>query len=806
MRLLLGVIACLLVLAPDLFSQGILYKEVNNFNGGLVNSLDNALMRDNQLSIFVNYDLDKNGDLVRRNGRTLHYIDPHSGHPMIALFPFYRGNSKSLLTIRKLDAYYGDDRDSLYVLTICDDAEETCTTVVYSSYMPFDRFVPARFNVTRTTMNQGLVIAATQSEAIVFDSLRAIPFRPLTEQQPKAVPMSGDGNVDGTFRYKYSFRGTFLSNMSAPSWPVNVVFGKIVVFNIGPVLDSITNPKAYLYREKNGDQHWELLDSVVLWETKPVTYLDVLAETVDADTTINRWGDNARNRPAGLRPLAPGELIVSLDTTVVSGYGMGPEDTCKNFQTCTSFVAYAMLYIDTLNSVSLMTPPSYTQIDSGLADALLDWQYKATIKGFAAPVDMIVDSAWLLRTYHHGITGVAVHTDIFEGDWHRHLLVDLALDSIVDSLLADTLRDDLFCAGFTTTQEFAYGEEPESTCYIGNDVIEFQPTAIVEHGFKLWAIDDGNMPNTVSFSNAGTVVKWSLLKSITIPSRDGDWINNLMSLGTNTLLATRQNSVLNFSGHSFFQFIISQKIRNVGLTAPRSLSQSRGRGTILYHDGLYRFSLDATVSPEPMTELIKNSIDSADSNIHRGFVGFVDDELWLSLPIGTDYNSHTYIYDQYPVPHWKSYDFGVKDLVPFEFNSTYRAFQTGGWLFIADNDTIYRWNEKDTAFDGGGKDTIVARLQTKYFFDDYNREQIFFVDIFGEGTGDSLWVILNQDKGQIADTVLIVLDFTDKKVDRAKFNKICYNAAVGWYDNGLGDYKITGFRIGYIVKDKGRAP
>ncbi len=178
MRLLLGVIACLLVLAPDLFSQGILYKEVNNFNGGLVNSLDNALMRDNQLSIFVNYDLDKNGDLVRRNGRTLHYIDPHSGHPMIALFPFYRGNSKSLLTIRKLDAYYGDDRDSLYVLTICDDAEETCTTVVYSSYMPFDRFVPARFNVTRTTMNQGLVIAATQSEAIVFDSLRAIPFRP----------------------------------------------------------------------------------------------------------------------------------------------------------------------------------------------------------------------------------------------------------------------------------------------------------------------------------------------------------------------------------------------------------------------------------------------------------------------------------------------------------------------------------------------------------------------------------------------------------------------------------------------------
>ncbi len=810
MRISLRIIVILFIFASSLFGQGTLFKEVHNFSGGLVNSLDNALMRDNQLSIFVNYDLDKNGDIDRRNGRTLHYIDDHSGQPIIALFPFFRGNSKSLLTIRKLDAYYGDDRDSLYVLTICDDALETCTTVVYRSYMPFDRFVPARFNVTRTTMNQGLVIAATQSEAIVFDSLRAIPFRPLTEQQPKAVPMSGDGNVDGTFRYKYSFRGTFLSNMSAPSWPVNVVFGKIVVFNIGPVLDSVTEPKAYLYREKNGDQKWELLDSVVLWESKAVTYLDVIAETVDADTTINRWGDNARGRPAGLRPDAPGALVVTLDTVETAGYGIGPIDTCGTFLACTSFVAYAMLYIDTLGSESFITPATFIQIDVQPNTVVLDFAYKAAIKGFAAPTDMIVDSAWLLRTVTHGSTQTILHDSIFEGDWFRHLLVDLAADSIVDSLVADTLKDDLQCAGFiedVTELVFAFGEEPESTCYIGNLAIEFQPEAIVEHGFRLWAIDDGTAPNTVSFSNSGTIVKWSLSKQITIPSRDGDWFNNLASLGTNTLLATRQNSVVNFSGHSFFQLIINQKIRNVGLTAQRSLSQGRGRGTILYHDGLYEFGLDASVSPEPMTELIKNSIDSADTNIHRGFVGFVDDEMWLSLPINTSFNSHTYIYDRSPVPHWKSYDFGIKDMVQFEFDTTHREFKTGQWLFIADNDTIYRWNDnKDTAFDGGGADIIIARLQTKYFFDDYNREQIFYVDIFGEGTGDTLYVILDQDKGQIADTVPILLNFTDKKVDRARFNKICYNAAVGWYDNGLGDYKITGFRIGYVVKDKGRAP
>ena len=274
----------------------------------------------------------------------------------------------------------------------------------------------------------------------------------------------------------------------------------------------------------------------------------------------------------------------------------------------------------------------------------------------------------------------------------------------------------------------------------------------------------------------------------------------------------RQNSAIQVSGNSFFQFTVDETVRGLGAVAPRSITYSRNRGGFLYYDGYYLFDQTGSILTTPLTAPISNSVDSADSNIIRGYANFVGSELWLSLPIGGSRNTHTYIFEMDAPQHWKSYDFGVIDMILMDVDTTIQNFRPGRWLMILDNDLMYNWGVIDTAFDNKGGDTILARYESKFFFDDNQgiRERVFTVDIYGEatsaGANDSLWIIVSQNKGNRADTVLIIPDFTDEERDMAAFNVVCDNFSIGWYDNGIGDYSIIGYTVEGAGWEKGRKP
>lgn len=836
-RLLFLIIISVLFLVSQAVVQSPALLEVTEFTGGLVNSLENSLMNKNQARVLVNYDINK-GKLKRRQGLRLQYFDAYSGQTMSALLPFYRGLNKEVLTIRKLGGLYGDDRDSLYHLTICTPGNSVCTTVIFQGYLPFERESTLPFNITYDYMKHGLLIAATQSELVVFDSQFAFPIRPIGFGQPKAVAMSGSGNMTGVFRYKYGY-GTGgnepTSNLSAPSWPVIVNSGKVVVFNVLAPTDTTEStglPHCYIYREENYSGSWEVVDSFSTegWDTDKMTFLDNEGSTADDDTLDFPWGNNDRNRPAVATP--PGGLDIKIDTisaVASDSFGIGViAGTCQ-LSNCSLYVGYAITAVDTFGSESFVSPAVWQLITSEVQGVLADWRYKAGLYNLSAPSDSGIVKYWLLRSYAQNAKpfapgGENVDSLLF-GDWYRLYSFETLPDTLWDSLRGTSFKDSLFCEGVHDTFykddprvflvdsiiEYALGEMPESTCYDGDSILQGRPSVIMQHGFRAYTLDEVS-PNDLLFSEFGKFHKWAPSKRITISSNTGDWLNNLVSLGTNRFLGFRQNSIVQISGHSFFQFTIDDVISGLGAVAPRSVIYARNRGGFASYDGYYLFDGAGNIG-EPAASLpISNSIDSADTNIIRAFAAPVGTEIWLSLPIGGTRNSHTYILNLEPPQHWKSYDFGVIDMIQMETDTTLQDFRAGRYLMILDNDSMYNWGYKDTVFDNRGKDTIIARYESKFFFDDNQgiRERVFSVDIYGEatsaGANDSLWIIVSQNKGNRADTVLIIPDFTDEQRDRATFNVVCDNFSIGWYDNGIGDYSITGYKVEGAGWDEGRKP
>ena len=833
-RLLFLIIMAVLILVSQAVVQSPALLEVTEFTGGLVNSIENSLMDKNQARILVNYDINK-GKLDRRPGVRLQYPDAFSGQTMSALLPFYRGLHKEVLTIRKLASKYGDDRDSLYHLTICTQNNSVCTTVIFQGYLPFERESTLPFNITYDYMKHGLLIAATQSELVVFDSQFAYPLRPIGPGQPKAVAMSGGGNVTGIFRYKYGYGTGGLeptSNLSAPSWPVTVNAGKVVLYNLLAPTDTTEAtglPLCYIYREENYDGSWEVVNSFVTlgWATNKMTFLDNRGSTVDDDTLDFPWGNTRESRPAADSP--PPGIVIQRDTVTVDSFGVGLVSDTVFFPFCTVYVGYAITQIDSFGTESHISAPVWARV-TNFGDSIghpLDWQYKMTIKNIPAPTDSGIVKRWLLRSFD--TTGLIIGEESPEslriGDWYRLFSFPLTSDSIVDSLRGTGWHDSLFCLAsidssytqgifgdsFQSFDKTSLAELPESLCFNGDSILSGRPSVIMQHGFRAYTIDE-QFPNDLLYSEFAKFHKWAPSKRITISSKTGDWLNNFVSLGTNRFMGFRQNSIVQISGHSFFQFTIDDVIRGLGSVAPRSVIYSRNRGGFASYDGYYLFDGAGNVGDPAASMSISNSIDSADTNIIRAFAAPVGSEIWLSLPIGGTRNSHTYILDLEPPQHWKSYDFGVIDMIQMEVDTTLQDFRAGRYLMILDNDSMYNWNYKDTAFDNKGGDIIVARYESKFFFDDNKgiRERVFSVDIYGEassaGANDSLWVYVSQNKGARVDTVLIIPDFTDNVIDRATFNVLCDNFAIGWVDNGIGDYSITGYKVEGAGWDAGRKP
>lgn len=354
-----------------------------------------------------------------------------------------------------------------------------------------------------------------------------------------------------------------------------------------------------------------------------------------------------------------------------------------------------------------------------------------------------------------------------------------------------------------------------------DSVLSFQPMSAVIHGSRVYAIGDPANPNRLYFSTYDKPTNWPCSSYLNVPISDPDWFVDLLSLG-DRLILFRQNSVLHLQGHNFYQYSIDELIANVGLTAPRSVVRI-GNTVYFYHStGVYVLSAYGGVSDQPISFPIQKSLDSFMVNQQRAVGAGIAGDYWLSIDYFSN-NQSTYIFSQMPAPHWKSYDFGIHAVVQFDPDTIAGNFNPNHWLIAlvanlsgSDQSVFYNWRRDqlggsfeniDTIDVGYESDTtyypIIARYQSKQFFEGRERERVYWIDIVGEGTADTITFTF-LDEGIPFDTVAFLPDFTDDKRDRIIVDRIVHDFGVAWADNGHGQYTIKSYTIGYVNWDKGR--
>lgn len=365
----------------------------------------------------------------------------------------------------------------------------------------------------------------------------------------------------------------------------------------------------------------------------------------------------------------------------------------------------------------------------------------------------------------------------------------------------------------------AVAEGPtDSICQ--DSMLAFQPASLELFGGRVYAIGDPLYPNRLYFSNYDSPTNWPCSNFLNIPVFEPDRFVDLLAL-EDRLILFRQNSVLHLQGHSFYQYSIDELIANVGLTAPRSVARV-GNTVYFYHStGVYTLSAFGGVSERPLSFVIQKSLDSFMVNQQRAVGAGIAGNYWLSVDYASD-NQKTYIYSEIPIPHWKTYGFGLHAVIQFDPDSIPGNFNPNHWLIALvrnvdfyDSTAVYSWrldnlgdfaniDTMDVAYWGG--DTyipIIATYQSKRFLEGRERERVYWIDLVGEGTADTITFTF-LDEGVAFDTVKYLPDFTDGIRDRIIVDHIVSDFAVRWQDNGYGQYTIKGYEIGWILWDRGR--
>ena len=106
--------------------------EIDDFSGGLVTSLSNSAMKDNQAIDLVNYDIMGNISspyfwLHRRHGMSLLYPDTGSGLNTDGLLPFYNNEESDLLIRRDHNVEYATDSLFVNAIEYCDPTIPACS-------------------------------------------------------------------------------------------------------------------------------------------------------------------------------------------------------------------------------------------------------------------------------------------------------------------------------------------------------------------------------------------------------------------------------------------------------------------------------------------------------------------------------------------------------------------------------------------------------------------------------------------------------------------------------------------------------
>jgi hypothetical protein len=778
-------------------SAEVKYIEVMDFSGGQVNSVINAKMQNNMGLIVKDYDIDELGHLHRRKGMTAVFSDAQSGYPIANIYAYQApGKLKQIYLSRIVDNYFTNDTiiNNVMLLTKCDLALNACTTYKYSPlYYPFrNKNIP--FNSSYTTMTNQLIMASSYNPTLFSDGDIIWPQQPLAPGQPVAVALNGGGNLSATVRYKYCYLDKDTpdtSNLSTSSEPIEVIDGKVMVTNFDSSwhtdVDSIL-----IYRELNSSQKWIYLTKYPNSGADTIHFLDTFPESYSGDTAAHIWGTNPAPNPGDSTywfPHGNGIYLIPPPGACSLAYvdfGSGVLDGIDKIGALSecAIVGYSIVYVDTANKHSRPSALSYRPVDL-YPLAVLDSTFRIYITHIPVPNNETIKSKILLRW----IFAYPNSTSELQEKYY-----------ILDTLNpTDTLFPDVYTSTFMHTAarlycESEYPQVPESTCILRDSALPFNPIDIVTFGSKLFAIGHPTYKNRLYFSDFYKPQKWPYDKFMEIPSIRGDWFVRLATIGQHIILF-RQNSIVSFTGLSFYQYDIQTISNDIGITAYNSLIYGNQGIYFLHNTGFYRMNGDGGIQYPSLSLPIQNSLDSI-SNYNLVWADIIGDDIWLSVPIDTNVNNRTFIYNL-TSGNWKSYDFGIKDGIMIDYDTTKYIYPTSKWIFIKNNDSLFRWNyfDNDTL---DGSELIQAEYQSKYFLDDPDREKILYIDLIGSGICDSLRFVFYDNYGDSIGTKLLMPDFTTKQRQRVKVDHIVENFSFKIHDYGTGDYKILGYKIAYI--------
>jgi len=921
----------LIFIAASVFSQPIQEYKVRDFSGGLVNSLSNALMQDNQSLVLENYDI-INGKLRRRPGLTTYHNTGLLRYPIQALLPYVAPQiDKDLLVLMGGNYFPFNSADSnISAVRICNEALSICTTLVvrHPGFYGDRRNQNTPYNVNSAVINNRLIFAVANSEMRIWDGNKMSPARPRSAGQPYAIPLDGSGKMNGIFQYRILPQNNSVppkyGDLSPPSWPVRVKDGNVFVGDMGPFISGALQDSAWIYRSKNGGPYQKLKQFDDAFGGNGVIivgldgyYIDTTKETLAADSLPFPWGYHTNCIFGTCGPdsvLAFGEMrALQKSGTAAAGYGVTRGLKGLTDSTCVCFV-YSVVFRDSSGRQSYASPPTclcYSAAilrgagGNGIKDSLLNIPIprdsgivnKLLLRGLFGSIVWRDSSAEKLSRLHPcyvenssiyrvGVDGGSVSWISPSSGTTGAMAVDSMTSKINNSAYMSSrikaedsgsfihirsavpgqtwkLTAERFCKGASGLPSFVYGEElkqnvfqtgdylynfvildtlddtvttyidsipydslliipwckdssnaqqPEKFCY-DDSAITFQPFDIAYHGDRLFAIGDLEDKNVFWYSDFGRPTTMPPDHFIAVESQLGDWFVRLLSVGDNLLLF-RQNSIYGLSGLSFFQFNLEKLVSGVGLSAPRTLTVNKNLINFLHESGAYEMSMAGGLSNPTISWVIKNSLDSIGTNLRRSVAKPVGDDWWLSVPIDSTAvdstsNNQTYIYSRTPTPHWKSYSFGIKDIVLFDKDTLALDYATDKFIFVSGTDSLFQWGDKAIDLDNGQR--IISKYQSKYFFHEgegpIRREKIFYVDFFGKhivgGLDDTLMVTFYEESKGAVDSVKFVPKFRDRKVDRVTFNRISDNCSIGWRAYGLSEYEITGFTIGFLAWDDG---
>lgn len=799
--LLVRVLLLVLLISLTAVGQDIQTLTVADFRGGMVNSLANALMQDNQALVLENYDVTPLGSLTRRKGLARFYAD--TGYiPSFGLASIFWLNDKHLFGVRSDYDVTGDvaGKQKVGAATKSTDGSATMADHIFYPLTALNDSSTEPESYQYAALNEEVLFASAHNELMRYRDGQFSPIVPVAPGQPLVAAIDGSGHLTGTYYYKTAFVDTATNDtslFSAPSTAVTVYHGSVAVrFNVGAYFG--TADRILLLRRATtlyGD--WGIVANVLK------TQVDII-DTTTTPTILSSgyaWGTSTEGRfgvmPRKPKVPTPGGLQTTVNYSTVSTASILDSNECDTVGQI--WLSYRTVFIDAQGRESYASGPTVILVDSAIPG---DSTFTVTLNNIPVPTvtGQIVSKRIERRVdFYFGDNFSPYFADSVLHFWYE-IATQTATDTngYADELgIREIAKVAPICNDSSETDGAGATISPDVGCPDTDSILGFKPSSIIEAGSRLWAVGHPTERNSIFYSTFGKASEWPYDKFITIPSRSGDWFLRLYWLN-NTIFLFRGNSIARLNGLSFYQFQAENLVDNIGLTAPLTLIEMNGLLYFLHSSGVYQYAGGLGIEKPALSFTIKHSIDSLSEQALKSCVGAaVLDEYWMS-PL----NGHTYIFAPSPSPHWKAYSFGIKSVVNYDADQVATSYPSTKWEVLADNDTLYHWfrREQDTLDNG---QSILASYRSKYHLEGTGRKKVMYVDIAGTGTGDTLTVTLYPNKtGLPITSKKIKLNFTDGKADRVVFDYICDNAAVGWTDNGKGQYTITGYTIGWIPWDE----